>query len=165
MLQQINDWWLSLESRERQLLKLMLGFLALVLVYLLIWKPVQTSKLEAEQKLKASQQEWEWLNQQVPLVKQNLTNSNAPKRSNLTTQNSLLQKLQTSLRKQKLFKQIKTVQGIKDGGRVSFDEVKASRLMKWLATLEREGLVPSKMQMNSIGVDLVKAKVEFTLSK
>ena len=70
MLTQINQWWYSLELRERQLLKLLTVFVLIVLCYLLLWSPMQSAKIDAQAKLDKAQQEWLWLNEQIPVIQQ-----------------------------------------------------------------------------------------------
>jgi len=163
MLTQINQWWYSLEQRERQLLKLLAGFILLVLFYLLLWSPLKSAKLEAQLKMEKAQQEWLWLNEQIPLIQQNKA-SGSVEQTKVENQNQLLGLIQNSLRKQNLFKDIKTVKGISKGGEVSFDEVSASRLFRWLGSLEQQGLVADKLQMSWLADDKVKARVQFKLA-
>lgn len=166
MFQQMNDWWLGLESRERLLLKIMAGFLILFIAYSFIWKPIQTAKVDAENKRLSALKEWTWLNEQIPQIQMRVQGGGSAQKTEINDQNELLKVLQASLRKENLFKQIKKVQGAgSQGARVTFDSVVASRLMKWLGRLEQKGLVASKLQLTSLGVDTVKAKVEFDLSK
>ncbi len=161
MLTQINQWWFSLEARERTLLKLLSAFLILVLGYLLVWSPIQQSKLSAQQSLSAAQQEWQWLNQQLPLVQERRASGSVQQTVKVTNQNQLLGLLQSSLRQQNLFKEIKTVKGISKGGEVSFEAVKASRLFRWLGVLEQQGVMADRLQVTWLAPDQVKASMQF----
>lgn len=160
---QINQWWLALESRERNLLSVLGVFLLLVLLYLLLWKPIMKSQQAAQQKLQNAQNTWQWLNEQVPLVEQ----LSANKSSNIKVVNSqgeLLRLLQRSLREQNLFKDIKSVKGTTKGAEVRFEEVPAARLLRWLGTLEQRGIVAAKLQMEALAADKVKARIDFEVA-
>lgn len=165
MFAQINQYWFALDPRERSLLKVLGLFLSLVLVYLLIWSPIQQSKIEAQQKLQAAQQEWQWLNQQIPAVEQSLANRSTVKQANLSNQNALMSLLQGSLRQQNLFKDIKTLKGVSQGGKVSFEKVNATRIFRWLAQLEQQGLSAYKLNMNWLEPGMVAADIEFRIVK
>lgn len=159
MWMQINQWWLSLESRERQLLQALIAFLIAVLVYLLVFKPIFDNKTAAQQSLNNAQQQWDWLNDQIP----RLPKSNAPTKQklNLTDSNALLAYVQQSLRSQNLFKDVETLKSISKGMEVSFESVQASRVFRWLSQLEQSGLVADKVQMTWLAADKVKAKIQF----
>ena len=163
MLMQINQWWIALDARERKLLSFLAAFIALVLLYVLLWSPLMNAQQQAQLKLNNAQQTWQWLNQQVPLVEQQLVPSSQAKASRVNNQNELLSVVQKSLRQQNLFKDIKTVKGVTQGAEVRFDEVTASRLFRWLARLEQQGVVADELSVVYVSADRVKAVVEFKI--
>ncbi|GAB6069259.1 hypothetical protein JCM30760_03560 [Thiomicrorhabdus hydrogeniphila] len=161
MWMQINQAWLSLDAREQMLLKVLAGFLLLVLLYLFIWSPITSHKKQAETQLKNSQQEWQWLNQQVPAAQALQSSMGGVNQIKVTSQNSLMSLLQNSLREQNLFKDVKTLEGVAKGGNVTFEKVNATRLFKWLSLIEQQGAVPATLQMVWLEPGLVKADMQF----
>ena len=161
MWMQINQAWLSLDAREQMLLKVLASFLLLVLLDLFIWSPIMGQKKQAEIQLKNGQQEWRWLNQQVPAVQALQLSESGVNQIKVTSQNSLMTLLQNSLREQNLFKDVKTLEGVAKGGNVSFDKVNATRLFKWLSLIEQQGAVPATLKMVWLEPGLVKADMQF----
>jgi len=164
MLMQINQAWSTLDSREQVLLKVLLAFLIVVIMYLLIWAPITSNKQNAQKQLYLAQQEWQWLNEQVNAINhlpKNRQNSN----SILKSKEQLITLLQRSLKRQNLFKDIKTIQGINQGGKVAFESVNGARLFKWLEQLELQGLVPDKVSITALTPGLVKADIQFKLAR
>ena len=161
MLMQINQWWLSLESRERQLLQGLIAFLIATLVYLLVFKPIFANKTTAQQSLQNAQQQWHWLNDQIPRLPQ--AHGSTTQKLKLSDNNALLAYVQQSLRSQNLFKDVETLKSISKGMEVSFESVQASRVFRWLSQLEQRGLVADKVQMTWLAADKVKAKIQFKL--
>ena len=162
MLMQINQAWTNLNTREQYLVKALGFFLGLVLLYVMIWSPVQSSKVQAQQQLENAKTEWNWLNEQIPAV-QNLKSTVTPQMSKVDNQTQLMALIQTSLKQQNLFKDIKTLQGTTQGGKIAFEKVNAMRLFKWLAQLEQQGLIADKLQTIYLEPGLVKADVQFRL--
>jgi len=162
MLMQINQAWTNLNTREQYLVKALGLFLSLVLLYVMIWSPVQSSKVEAQQQLENAQTEWQWLNEQIPAV-QSVTSTVTPKMSKVENQTQLMALIQTSLKQQNLFKDIKTLQGTTQGGKIAFEKVNAMRLFKWLAQLEQRGLIADRLQTIYVEPGLVKANLQFKL--
>lgn len=162
MLMQINQVWTNLNTREQYLVKVLGLFLSLVLLYVMIWSPVQSSKAQAKQQLENAQTEWNWLNEQIPAV-HNFKTTVTPKMSKVDNQTQLMALIQTSLKQQNLFKDIKTLQGTTQGGKIAFEKVNAMRLFKWLAQLEQQGLIADKLQTFYVEPGLVKADVQFKL--
>jgi len=164
MWMQINQAWLNLDAREQILLKALATFLTLVLLYLLIWSPIHNQKQHAQQALTAAEHQWQWINTKVPVAQALLADGSSTQRQQFDTQNGLMSFLQKSLRQQNLFKDIKTLQGINKGGKVSFEQVDATRLFKWLTLLERQNIVPKTMNLNWIAPGLVKADMQFKVN-
>ncbi|WP_321325773.1 type II secretion system protein GspM [Thiomicrorhabdus sp.] len=164
MWMQINQAWLNLDAREQTLVKALAVFLVLVLLYLLIWSPIHNQKRQAQQTLTTAEQEWQWLNKQIPAAKALLAEGSSTNLQKVDTQNGLMSLLQSSLRQQNLFKDIKTLQGVDKGGKVSFEQVDATRLFKWLTLLERQGVVPKTLQVNWVAPGLVKADMQFKVN-
>jgi len=158
MWMQINQFWVSLESREQSLIKLLSLFLALVLIYLVIWSPLQTSKNQAMQQLNAAQQEWTWLNQQIPAVESMRSSQGVQKVIN--SQSSLMTIIQSSLKQQNLFKDIETINGATNGGKVTFKQVNSSRLFKWLFLIEDQGVKITKLNIKKMSNGLVQASAQ-----
>jgi len=167
MWMQINQAWLNLDAREQMLLKALAGFLLVVLLYMLIWSPIISHKNLAETQLQSSEQEWLWLNQQLPAVQtlqaSHVLQGGSVNQANIDSQNGLMSLLQNSLREQNLFKDVKTLEGVAKGGSVSFEKVDATRLFKWLSLLEQQGVVPATLQMVWLEPGLVKADIKFLI--
>lgn len=164
MLMQINQAWSSLDSREQVLLKALLAFLIVVIMYLLIWAPIISNKQNAQKQLYLAQQEWQWLNEQVNAV-QNLPKNGQKPNSISKSKEQLITLLQRSLKRQNLFKDIKTIQGMNQGGKVTFESVNGARLFSWLEQLELQGLVPDKVSITALTPGLVKADIQFKLAR
>ena len=49
-----TTWWLSLQPREQQLVKIAGFFIGLGLFYVAIWQPIHQAKTDSELKAKAS---------------------------------------------------------------------------------------------------------------
>ncbi|BCN94321.1 hypothetical protein THMIRHAM_21060 [Thiomicrorhabdus immobilis] len=163
MWMQINQAWSALDSREQKLLKALGVFLVVVILYMLIWSPIVSNKQIAQQQLQSAQQEWQWLNNQIPAIQKlpaNALNANLK----ITSQTQLMTQLQSSLKQQNLFKDIKTLQSIENGGKVAFDKVDAARLFKWLSLLEQKGVATNRLQASWLEPGFVKAEMQFTLN-
>jgi general secretion pathway protein M len=164
MLTQINHIWVGLDSRERLLVKGLGIFLILTFIYVVVWSPIQDNKRQAQQHLQNAESQWKWLNSQIPAILQ--TNSiDSNKRLALTNQNQLMSLLQKTLKQQNLFKDIKTLQGTSQGGKVAFEKVNAVRLFKWLGQLEQQSLVANKVQATWVEPGVVKVDINFKLAK
>lgn len=160
---QINQAWLDLDAREQNLVKALAVFLVLAALYVFIWAPIQSNKLQAQQQLESALQEWQWLNEQLPAVEAMRSSGGASNSVPVTSQNQLMALLQKTLREQNLFKDIKTLQGTAKGGKVSFEKVDATRLFKWLSLLEQQGVTTNSLQASWLETGLVKAEMQFTL--
>lgn len=164
MLTQINHTWASLDSRERLLVKGLGIFLALTLIYVVLWSPIQDSKRQAQQRLQSAEAQWKWLNEQIPAIQQTKT-SGSTAAVVVTNQNQLMSLLQKTLKQQNLFKDIKTLQGTSQGGKVAFEKVNAMRLFKWLGQLELQGLAADKVQATWVELGMVKVDISFKLAR
>ncbi|BBP45056.1 hypothetical protein THMIRHAS_04290 [Thiosulfatimonas sediminis] len=139
-----NQFWLPLAQREKNLLSALAVFLVWVLLYAFLWLPMQHSQTQAEQKLHAAQQQWQWLQQQIPAWQKRAGDSQSVQ---VQDRNQLMSMVQSSLRQMNLHQQISSIDLTNKGVKVVFKDVAASRLFQWLATLEQQGVSSDKVQI------------------
>lgn len=163
--QRFNQFWQPLAQREKMMLVSMAIFLLWVLLYALLWLPMQNSQQQAQQRYVAAQNQWQWLNQQVPAW-QKLDSKQQV--SQVTDRNQLMSKIQATLRQMNLHKQISKIDLTNKGVKVVFKEVAAARLFQWLATLEQQGIVSDKVQVAPLDEDdkkgFAQAQIDFVVS-
>lgn len=157
-----NAFWQPLADREKVLLAMLGIFLFWVLLYALLWQPVQQQQKQAQQQLLNAQNQWQWLNQQIPLWQRQGQEQNQAAISN---RNQLMSKVQQSLRQLNLHKQISKVDLTSKGVKVVFKQADAPRLLQWLATLEQEGVVSQRAQISPLEGGVVEAQIEFSVSE
>ncbi|MGM0541595.1 MAG: type II secretion system protein GspM [Pseudomonadota bacterium] len=158
MWMQINQAWLKLAQREKQLVYLMVLFLTVVLFYSLIWSPIQNAHNSAKQTLEKSENEWLWLNQQVPLVSQK---SQPSLQLDIQTKAGLMSFVQDALKSENLMHQMQELQLTNKGVKISFNEVDAPRLFRWLSYLEAQGVIAKNLQLTPLKPGFTQAQVEF----
>lgn len=150
--------WASLAERERRLLMGLGVFLLLVGLYSLIWAPIQNDYHQKQTALDKAQADWQWLTEQAPKVTKQPIKRNG---FNLTSKTALMDVLQKSLQQQKLLKSAQGLNLNKRGVTVSFNQVDAPRMFRWLTQLERKGLKAKKMDLTPITAGLTQATIDF----
>lgn len=158
MWMQINQAWLKLAQREKQLVYLLALFLTAMVFYGLIWSPIQSAHNSAQQTLEKNKNEWLWLNQQAPLVAQK---SEPSMKLDTQTKTGLMSFVQDTLKSEILMHQMQELQLTNKGVKVSFNEVDAPRLFRWLSHLETQGVIAKNLQLIPLKPGFTQAQVEF----
>lgn len=158
MWMQINQAWSKLAQREKQLGTLLILFLTVVLFYSLIWSPIHTANDRMTQTLDKAKNEWVWLNQQAPLVTQQPTKN---PQLDIQSKAGLMSFVQEELKSENLMHQMQELQLTAKGVKVSFNEVNAPRLFRWLSKLESQGVIAKNMQLTPIKTGFTQSQVEF----
>lgn len=65
MWSQIEQWWIQRTQREQGLLITAAGLLIALLFYLALWRPLHIEHERVHKRLRAAQQQWQWLNEQI----------------------------------------------------------------------------------------------------
>jgi general secretion pathway protein M len=159
MWMQINQAWSQLAQREQRMLMALAVFLAASVLYLLVWAPIHTGWAAAQQTEQKARADWQWLSEQVakhpPGQQTTLT---------ATTQSQLMGSLQQSLREENLLGFMQGIAPSAQSVKVTFKEVPAPRLFRWLSRLEAQGLVSSQLQMTPIRTGVVEASIRFEVT-
>jgi general secretion pathway protein M len=155
---QINQAWSKLAQREKQLVTLLVLFLTVVLFYSLIWSPIHTANDRMKQTLEKANSEWVWLNQQAPLVAQPSTKN---PQLDIQSKTGLMSFVQEELKSENLMHQMQELKLTAKGVKISFNEVNAPRLFRWLSKLESQGVIAKNMQLTPIRTGFTQAQVEF----
>ncbi len=165
-LQPLKVYWAGLAPREQMLLKALAVVLGVLLLYWLLWSPIESAQQQAQQKLESARKEWLWLNEQQSKL---AAQPNRIQPARVDSQARLTSYLQQQLRQQNLSKylsQMVTVKtGRNDGVEVVFDEVPAPRFFRWLSKMEKEGVYSTKASMQPIKKGVISARVQFEVKK
>lgn len=162
LVSQLRNRWAGLVLREKRMLMALVVFLVIASFYSLIWQPIQTGQTQQQAALSKAQANWQWLNEQAPKVMAQ------PKQSSAFSVNSkteLMDVLQKSLSQQNLLQSAEGLNLNRKGVTVSFTEVNAPRLFRWLSKLEQKGLNASKMDLTPIKAGFTEAEIEFEVSQ
>ncbi|AEG31764.1 type II secretion system protein GspM [Thiomicrospira cyclica] len=162
--QVIQSRWDAFAPRERKMIKLLMLVLGLFLVYIWLWQPLHTRHQQALQQLQVVQEQWNWLNQQLPEIAQVRAQGNTTGLQ-LQTQSQLLAHLQQTLRSANLTNQMTAIRPVNDAIQIQFNQVVASQLIVWIARLESQGVVADSMQIEPISEGLVKATLNYRVSQ
>ncbi|WP_052501433.1 type II secretion system protein GspM [Thiomicrospira microaerophila] len=161
--QQLAARWQGLAARERMLLQLLVVALLVLLVYRFGWQPLVAQQQQAQQRLAIAEQQWQWLNQQIPAIQQ-AQGQRADDAPTLQTQSQLLAHIQQTLRSQNLINQMETIRPAPNGVQVMFNQVDAPRFFQWLGRLEQQGLTPERLQVEPVSQGRVKVTLNFRLA-
>ena len=159
---QLTQKWTSLAERERRLLIGLAIFLVLVSLYSLIWAPIQNDHQLKQAGLNKAKADWFWLAEQAPKVSQQPLKKQSLK---IGSKTELMDVLQKSLSQQKLLKSAQGLNLSNRGVTVSFNQVDAPRLFRWLGQLEGRGLKAFKMDLTPISAGLTQATIEFEAAR
>lgn len=158
--------WIALQERERQLVKVMVGFLVLVLLYLLIYSPMIESHQQAKQKMDNAQSTWQWLNKQNDKL---ASMSGKIKQVSINSQSQLTRYLQQQLARLKLKSAVSSISPINvrgnEGIEIRFTEVSSPRVIRWLSKMEQEGVVAQELSLVKTKKGMVAVKAVFEVSK
>ncbi|UQB41708.1 type II secretion system protein M [Thiomicrospira microaerophila] len=160
---QLAERWQALAARERLLIQLLFVVLIGLVGYRLVAQPLLNQQNQAQQQWLIAEQQWQWLNQQVPAIQQaQATHQTAG--SEVQTQSQLLAHLQQSLRSHQLINQMTSIRPAANGVQLQFNQVEAPRFFQWLAQLEQQGLSPERMQVEPVSLGKVKVSLNFRLA-
>lgn len=158
--------WAQLQVREKQLLKVMVFFLLLTLIYLLLWSPVIESNSQASQKMQTAKKTWHWLNKQ----QQKLTSlSGQVKPVNMANQSQLIRYLQQQLARQNLKKSVTETIPLNgrghEGVEIHFAQVNSPRFFRWLSKIEQESVLAKELSVKQLATGSISVKVVFEVAK
>jgi general secretion pathway protein M len=161
--QQLSARWQAMAVREQWLIKIMLLALVLFVIFRFGWQPLQIQQQQAQQRLAIAEQQWQWLNQQVPAIQQ-AQGQRAEETLKVQTQSQLLAHIQQTLRSQNLMSQMESIRPAPNGVQVMFNQVDAPRFFKWLSSLEQQGLIAERLQVEPVSQGRVKVTLNFRLA-
>jgi len=159
-----NPMWTKLADREKRLVIGLGIFLVTALLYSLIWAPIQNGFTEKTAALQKAESDWLWLVEQAPKAMASQGNHSASK-LRLHSKTALMDALQKSLRQQKLLESAEGLNLNNRGVTVSFEQVDAPRLFRWVAALEQQGLTAKSMELIPISTGVTKAEIAFEVAK
>lgn len=161
MWMQIKQAWLQLAQREQQMLLALGVFLIGVLLYLMIWSPIHTSYLQAQQSEQKAVSDWQWLSEQV---KKHPMQQSGQQTLQFASQSQLMGSIQKTLRDENLLGSMQSIAPSAKAIKVSFKEVHAPRFFRWLSSLEKQGLVSSQLQVTPVNTGVIQASVSFEVA-
>lgn len=160
----MNEWWLNLSLREKQIISA--GALAVVifLLYLILWLPLSNRVVNLREQIVRDQKLLLWMrdaNQRIQDVEKNLQNKK-PTESNA----SLLNIIQKQINKSTFVSSLNQLkQAENDSVQLSFNNVDFDRLIQWLTELwQQQGIVISQMSVTASGTPGV-VNTDFILKK
>jgi type II secretory pathway component PulM len=157
------DKWQTLSQREQYLVLIMSAFLLIAMLFALIWKPVMSMKENAQMDFERAQQQWHWLNQQVPQWKSLQASSTSQK--GVTNQNQMMSLLQKNARQFNLQGAMTSLSQTAKGAKAIFKEVDATRAMRWIAQNETEGLLLTNARIQPIRSGVIQMSTEWEFVK
>jgi len=138
----VKDLWAQLGPRERWLAGTGAGVVLLVMVYTLLWIPMQRDLVRLRTAAPKAQQQLTWMRAQAPLARE-FRGRSAPSSANLST----------------TVEQSASAQGLKatsveldgtHGVRVKFDGVPFNTVIAWLAEIQKNhGLLVDNAQFDA----------------
>ncbi|MEO5341909.1 MAG: type II secretion system protein M [Gammaproteobacteria bacterium SHHR-1] len=138
----MTDWWHGLQPRERLSLLLAGLLIASVLVWQLIWVPLQTQLDKARTQVQAQQQLLAWMRQAAAQLK---ATDQAAEQQPDNSSTSLLSLVDQSARSAGLSQALKKIQPEGDEVRVWLDQLDFDKAMLWLGALQRQGVSVSSL--------------------
>ena len=165
-----NSWagqyWLQLAPRERSLLAALGLFLLVMIFYALFWLPMEQKQQLAQQQLASAQQQWSWLNQQIPAWEaSSYAQPAVPEKSpsSLQDSNQLIGFLNQKLAVYKMQNALKSMNLTAKGVKISLNSVSSPKLFTWLQIVAAENIVVDKLEITSKAQGLVDAEVLLSL--
>ena len=146
----IRLWWQGLADRERLLSILALVFGLLVVVYLLLWQPLQQGSQELQQQQTQQQQQLRWLQQSLQDV--------AALRAQNAAGGSMQQRVNQLAALEAI--QITRWQPGNNELSVNLDTVAFTALINWLARLQQAGIWLQQINLEQLATPgQVKARL------
>lgn len=163
-----GQYWLQLAPREQKLLTFMMGFLLLFLVYSLVLEPIQAEHKQAQQRLELAQNQWQWLNEQIPAWETSSfaqTHQAQPKtQSSLTDNNQLMAFISQQLAVYKIQNQLKEMKSTSNAVKVTLKSVSAVKMFKWMQRLEATGVRFDRLSFERVSTATVDAQLQLSLN-
>lgn len=132
---QVLNYWRSLAARERFVLAVGAALAAVILVYALLWAPLQRDLTRLRADVPQAQQQLRWMKAQAGRVRQLRASASAAVPSN-----GLLSFVEQSAQSYNISDKIRRVEP--DGSnsvRLAIDGVAFNSLLEWLANLQKQG--------------------------
>lgn len=162
-----GQYWLQLAPREQKLLGFMGVFLVWLLLYSVLWAPIQAERKQAQQRLELAQNQWQWLNEQLPAWQASgyaQAQPTAPKTTRtLTDNNQLMAFVNQQLSVYKIQQQLKEIKSASKGVKISLKSVDATKLFKWMQRLQSQGIEFERLKFERTGVAKVDAELVLSL--
>lgn len=137
----MKEWWQSLSSRERSLVAGLSVFVIILLLYFIVWSPLQSNIDNLQQSVNSNQSLLSWMQQANQALQQQSGNNNG---SNATTDpEQRLSTVQQSLQSVDFRKNARQLeQTEKNNVRVIISKAQFDSIINWLNTLwKNNGLV------------------------
>lgn len=125
-MKQLHHYWLSLQAREQRLLIIAGAALLVAAAYGLIWQPLHQSRVTQQQAVQAAQQQFLYLQTQLPKLTQNTA---------LTRTNGSLTEIVSDTARQ-LNIQVTRMQPQNEQLQLSLADVPFEALLTWLEQLQ-----------------------------
>jgi type II secretory pathway component PulM len=127
--------WDGLQTREQQILRSSAVIIGLLLFYLLIIDPVYSSRDDAEQRLRSTQEAFSVVQQQAFDLKASLSNPG------ISESGSFLTQVESSAQKEGLRSALKRLQPSGNNQiQVSLEGASYQQVMQWLSNLRLQGV-------------------------
>lgn len=141
-----TTWWLSLQPREQQLVKIAGFFIGLGLFYIAIWQPIHQARANSEIKAKAAVEQLNWLQSRLPLLSQNTAVAASGSINDIVAQTAPQFQIKVS-----------RMQPQNDQLQLSLEDVGFEQLLRWLTELQ------SKHGVQLLQLDIAASEVPGTV--
>jgi general secretion pathway protein M len=141
-----TTWWLSLQPREQQLVKIAGFFIGLGLFYIAIWQPIHQARANSEIKAKAAVEQLNWLQSRLPLLSQNTAVATSGSINDIVAQTAPQFQIKVS-----------RMQPQNDQLQLSLEDVGFEQLLRWLTELQ------SKHGVQLLQLDIAASEVPGTV--
>lgn len=151
----MKQWWFNLAERERQLLLVGAASILIGMLYWGIWAPLQHYRQASELRVKQLQQQFDWMQQQAPLIHQLAQSKPSNNRRNIDIASAITLSSQT----QKMA--LKRLQPQGDNALVELDIVNFDQLIQWLALLEQQyNIQPQQIELQALPTSIGNVQVK-----
>jgi len=155
----LKNRWQGLQTREQKILRYSVGFLGLLLFYLLIIDPVYSGRDDAEQRLRSAQEAFSVAQRQAFDLKASSSNPGTSESGSLLTQ------VESSAQQQGLRNALRRLQPSGNNQiQVSLEGASYDQLMQWLGNLNQQGVRAQRVDIqldrktDLLGVQLLLAR-------
>lgn len=160
--ERLREYWQSLSQREKGLLLTGLAVLGLVFYWQFLYQPLTRAVASAEQRNQAMITQWQWMQQQLPLVKNNPARAPTTIRDPSVPFMTWLDEQLASAQLQTYVKRLEPV----DDNRVTLwlEQVPFEPLMRWLQALQQgQGVLVSEFDAMPLAATPGLSTVRLTL--